>query len=54
MLYGTVPFKASNMNELHKNIMKAKYVLKDDISEEARNLIKGLLNRDPKQRLNPG
>lgn len=51
MLYGTVPFKANNMNELHKLIMKAKYTLKDDISEDARDLLKGLLERDPTKRI---
>ena len=51
MLYGTVPFKANNMSELQKMIVKAKYVLKDDISEDARNLLSGLLERDPKKRL---
>lgn len=50
MLYGTVPFKANNMNDLHKLIMKAKYTLKDDISEEARDLLKHLLERDPNVR----
>ena len=50
MLYGTVPFKANNMNDLHKLIMKAKYTLKDDISEESRDLLKNLLERDPKKR----
>ena len=40
MLYGTVPFKANNMNDLHKLIMKGKYTLKDDISDEARDLLK--------------
>lgn len=52
MLYGTVPFKANNMTELQKIIMKAKYSLKEDISEEARDLLKGLLERDPAKRLN--
>ena len=33
ILYGTVPFKANNMHDLHKLIMKAKYTLKDDISK---------------------
>lgn len=47
MLYGTVPFKANNMTELQKIIMKAKYTLKDDISSEARDLLKGLMERDP-------
>jgi serine/threonine protein kinase len=47
MLYGTVPFKALNMNDLHALIMKGKFTLKDDISENARSLLKGLLNRNP-------
>jgi serine/threonine protein kinase len=33
--------------------MKAKYSLKDDISENARNMIKGLLNRNPNTRFSP-
>ena len=52
MLYGTVPFKAQNMPDLHKLILKAKYTLKDDISEEARSLVKCLLERDPTKRFN--
>jgi 5'-AMP-activated protein kinase, catalytic alpha subunit len=51
MLYGTVPFKANNMSELQKMIMKAKYTMKDDVSEEARELLKGLLEKDPAKRL---
>ena len=51
MLYGTVPFKATNMTELQKLIMKAKYTLKDDISQEARNLLKGLMEKDPNKRM---
>lgn len=51
MLYGTVPFKANNMSELQKMIMKAKYTMKDDVSEEARGLLKGLLEKDPSKRL---
>jgi serine/threonine protein kinase len=39
------------MTELQKIIMKAKYTLKDDISQEARNLLKGLMEKDPLQRL---
>ncbi len=50
MLYGTVPFKANNMHDLHKLIIKAKYSLKDDISEEARSLLKHLLEPDPSKR----
>ena len=51
MLYGTVPFKANNMEELHKLIIKGKYTLKDDISIEARNLLRGLLEVNPEKRL---
>jgi serine/threonine protein kinase len=51
MLYGTVPFKANNMEELHKLIIKGKYTLKDDISIEARNLLRGLLEVNPDKRL---
>ena len=51
MLYGTVPFKANNMEELHKLIVKGKYTLKEDISAEARNLLRGLLEVNPEKRL---
>lgn len=51
MLYGTVPFKANTMNDLHRLILKAKYQLEDTASEEARDLIKKLLNRNPAERL---
>lgn len=51
MLYGTVPFKAQTMEELHQLILKGKYILKEDISEEARDLLRGLLEIDPKKRL---
>jgi serine/threonine protein kinase len=50
MLYGTVPFKANNMKDLHKQIMEARYNLKDEISAEAKNLIQCLLNPDPETR----
>lgn len=39
------------MSELQKSIIKAKYTLKDDISEEARELLKGLLEKNPIKRL---
>ena len=51
MLYGTVPFKAQTMEELHQLILKGKYLLKEDISEEARDLLRGLLEIDPRKRL---
>lgn len=47
MLYGTVPFKASQMNDLHKLIIEGKYSLKEDISEESRDLLSHLLDPNP-------
>eukprot|EP01022_Parablepharisma_sp_SALTPOND_P008189 TRINITY_DN135349_c2_g1_i1.p1 TRINITY_DN135349_c2_g1~~TRINITY_DN135349_c2_g1_i1.p1 ORF type:complete len:1128 (-),score=119.65 TRINITY_DN135349_c2_g1_i1:2063-5362(-) len=52
MLYGTVPFKANNMKELHKLIMKGKYTLKEEVSKEARDLLTRLLECDPYKRIN--
>ena len=51
MLCGTVPFKASNMNELHKMIIKGKYHLKEEVSDEAKSLMKSMLNTDPNSRI---
>ena len=50
MLYGTVPFKANNMQDLHKLILQAKYNLKDEISEGAKSLLRALLEPDPVKR----
>ena len=51
MLYGTVPFKAHNMKDLHKSIIMAKYSLKESISENAIDLIRRILEPNPTQRL---
>lgn len=51
MLYGTVPFKANNMKDLHLQILDAKYNLKDEISQPAKDLITALLNTDSQARL---
>jgi serine/threonine protein kinase len=50
ILSGTVPFKASNMNDLHKLIMKGSFNPIKDISEEASSLLSGILEVDPKKR----
>lgn len=50
MLYGTVPFKANNMQDLHKLILQAKYNLKEEISEPAKHLLRALLEPDPAKR----
>lgn len=51
MLYGTVPFKGTNMDELHTLIKNGTYNLKDDVSKEGRKLIKGILEVNPQKRL---
>jgi serine/threonine protein kinase len=55
MLFGTVPFKGANMQELHQSILKAKYSLKkkkqSNLSKELKLLLKGLLEPDPTLRL---
>jgi len=51
MLCGTVPFKASNMKELHKMIMKGKYHFKEEVSDVAKTLLKAMLDINPKTRI---
>jgi serine/threonine protein kinase len=54
MLFGTVPFKASNMQELHKQVVKQKPDYKDgsdSVSAKALNLLQGILEKDPTKRL---
>jgi serine/threonine protein kinase len=56
MLFGTVPFKANNMQDLHAIIVKAKYSLKkkqrkEELSKDLKSLIRGLLEPDPIKRL---
>jgi serine/threonine protein kinase len=56
MLYGTVPFKASNMQELHKQVVKCKPDYKEapeQASPKALSLLQGILERDPAKRLTP-
>ena len=51
MLSGTVPFKGNNLNELHDLIMKGKFNVINDISNDAKHLIKCLLEVDPRKRI---
>jgi serine/threonine protein kinase len=51
MLYGTVPFKASNMTELQRQICKGTTTFKDEISAESINLLQAILDKDPKKRI---
>ena len=51
MLCGTVPFKAQNMQELYKIIKKMDYGYPGDVSIEARSLVDGMLQLEPRERL---
>jgi serine/threonine protein kinase len=55
MLFGTVPFKANNMSDLHQMIVKAKYSFKkksrsEELSKDLKSLLKDLLEPDPAKR----
>ena len=51
MLSGTVPFKGSNIKELHNLIISGHYPIIKDISNNAAHLIKNILEIDPKKRI---
>lgn len=51
MLHGIHPFKANNMTELQKMIIRAEYTVIDLISDGARDLLKQLLEKDPLKRI---
>ena len=51
MLYGTVPFKANNMEALHSLIRKGEFDFPKEASEEAKSLISKLIVVNPKERL---
>jgi serine/threonine protein kinase len=43
MLCGTVPFKASNMKDLHNLIMKGEFSFPCEVSQDAQDLIRSML-----------
>ena len=51
MLSGTVPFKGNNLKELHNLIISGDYKEIKGISSEADDLIKNILEVDPKKRI---
>lgn len=51
MLFGCVPFKANNMDDLHKLIQKGELRFPEYASPEAIELIRRLIVVDPKKRL---
>ena len=55
MLFGTVPFKATNMGELQQQIINVQcsWGQPGDISEGALSMLKRILEADPNKRLTP-
>ena len=51
ILSGNLPFRAININELEKIIIKGEYEKIRDVSKEANDIIAGMLRVDPKKRL---
>lgn len=51
MLCGTVPFKASNLEDLHKLILKGEFNFPCELSSEAQSLVRGMIQLEPKSRL---
>ena len=48
MIFGAVPFKASNMAELHKQVLERQPTYKEEeISKDALDLLQGILTKDP-------
>jgi serine/threonine protein kinase len=50
MLCGTVPFKAPSMPELHKLILAGEFTFPIELTEDAQNMIYGLLKLNPNDR----
>ena len=51
MLTGLLPFKANCLRELHELIIKGQYPEMVGVSEDVKNLVRGLLEVNPKKRL---
>ena len=52
MLAGTVPFKANSMPDLHKVILRGKFVMPDHFSADLQDLLLRMLHMIPNKRLN--
>jgi len=51
MLTGLPPYYSTDVQQMYAKIMRASLVIPESISPEARSLLQGLLERDPKKRL---
>ena len=51
MLCGTVPFKAQNLEDLHKLILKGEFTFPVELSNEAQAIVRGMIKLNPRERL---
>ena len=51
MLCGTVPFKAQNLEDLHKLILKGEFTYPCELSTEAQAIVRGMIKLNPRDRL---
>lgn len=51
MLFGLVPFKAPNLDELHKLILAGEFKIPDTVSEEATKILNGMIKLEPNKRI---
>lgn len=51
ILYGNFPFNGDTIEELELAIQKGNYILSEEISLEARDLLSCMLNSDPGSRI---
>ena len=52
MLYGIFPFHADTTKEIETLILRGKYKLPDEISEDAKDLLRRILDSNPITRIN--
>ncbi len=50
-VYGNVPFRSSNMKQLQQLILQGNYALKHDVSAEVRDILRRMLESDPRKRI---
>lgn len=51
MIYGLVPFKGNSVSELQTKIIRGEYVLGNSVTESARDLLRRMLETNPKKRI---
>jgi serine/threonine protein kinase len=51
MLTGTVPFKAVNLEDLHKLILQGQFTIPDHVSKDAQDVLRNMIKLNPNERL---